>query len=676
MVANTIDTVTSVLSQRALDLFCATYNIPTDLNTELPGHEDTIKNSPEGKIGIYTRFIMFANFRIPLSKFLLSTLQYYQINFSQLSILGAAKNDNFFWIDASSCPIFVPWYNEASVRKYSFLYDDVVDLDLLDKLDNNRTLIRKYPKTFLYLAGLSRSFDDPVACPTLLNRDKSDMGLLDFVKSVNPFKVNTDKRTLAEGELEDHAGKKKKKVGFSSGSHPMKKEKTDGIVVSEPVLTTAGKSPTVIQRLIDQGKQLDSDSGFAAPRAEEFVSSSVTLTPDHEDHEDSGSTHDGNIQTRHASERYVVGVENVIAEPIDGVAGVSVPGNGVGTSSVPSDETGGLLPNLIDHVPPSSYRAFLRNHNDVDFLDLVNANSAQHICMMSELHLRYEHEITVRERFEKKFTDSSVVIQQRDAEIVDLKSRLGSAESEAAEVIKLCRRVSELEAETTVKAREVVSLNNQNAELFGKSLRDEITGEAKMREEIASLQDAAARRFEERWAEMGHWSRLSSFRDEVRPILRVSFSLEKGYIVGHQQRNSTGFGEFKNVSFSLLEELEALKDSSLALLMSVLTLEGDHSDVDPPPKFLKLQHVSSQVTVTVYFESGGLKGPGSVSGEILLSDAIATLRGHADKRKVGVPYGVVASGSSFVVPSQGNALVAADYQISTLTLTDDAVPVI
>nr|GEX24165.1 ribosomal protein L7Ae/L30e/S12e/Gadd45 [Tanacetum cinerariifolium] len=34
-------------------------------------------------------------------------------------------------------------------------------------------------------------------------------------------------------------------------------------------------------------------------------------------------------------------------------------------------------------------------------------------------------------------------------------------------------------------------------------------------------------------------------------------------------------GEFKNVSFSLLEELEALKDSILALIMFALTLKGD-----------------------------------------------------------------------------------------------------
>ncbi|GKC88684.1 hypothetical protein Tco_1149333 [Tanacetum coccineum] len=116
-------------------------------------------------------------------------------------------------------------------------------------------------------------------------------------------------------ELEDHAGKKKRKVGFSSSPYHVKK------------------------RLIDQGKQLDGGSGSVAPSTVEFVSSSVTPTPDHGDHEDSGSTHDGNIRTRRATKHYVVEVENVTAEPIDGAMGASVLGNGVGTSFVYGDET-------------------------------------------------------------------------------------------------------------------------------------------------------------------------------------------------------------------------------------------------------------------------------------------------------------------------------------------------
>ncbi|GKE68422.1 hypothetical protein Tco_1526494, partial [Tanacetum coccineum] len=95
MVTHTIDNVTSVLTQLELDLICGTYNIPAELRPELPGRDDTIKDALAGKMGIYTRFLEFANFRIPLSRFLLHVLEYYQINFSQLSVLGAAKVSHF-----------------------------------------------------------------------------------------------------------------------------------------------------------------------------------------------------------------------------------------------------------------------------------------------------------------------------------------------------------------------------------------------------------------------------------------------------------------------------------------------------------------------------------------------------------------------------------------------------
>ncbi|GKF87246.1 hypothetical protein Tco_0258123 [Tanacetum coccineum] len=155
-----------------MDHFYNTYNIPDNLGPELHGREDTIRDAPVGKIGIYTRFLEFANFRVPLSRFLLRVLEYYQINFSQLSVLGASKvshfkitcrvlgyrpsldtfrrfyvnsisngwmsfsrrgptpcclskkfdslknwNDHFFWIDASICPISVPWHMGASILK-------------------------------------------------------------------------------------------------------------------------------------------------------------------------------------------------------------------------------------------------------------------------------------------------------------------------------------------------------------------------------------------------------------------------------------------------------------------------------------------------------------------------------------------------------------------------------
>ncbi|GJR37196.1 hypothetical protein Tco_1212880 [Tanacetum coccineum] len=82
MAGSTIYTVTFVLTQRELDAHCATFNISMELRPELPGCDAVIKDSPAEKIGMYTRFIEFAKFRIPLSKFLLYVLEYYQIHLS------------------------------------------------------------------------------------------------------------------------------------------------------------------------------------------------------------------------------------------------------------------------------------------------------------------------------------------------------------------------------------------------------------------------------------------------------------------------------------------------------------------------------------------------------------------------------------------------------------------
>nr|GEY27426.1 putative transposase (putative), gypsy type [Tanacetum cinerariifolium] len=50
---------------------------------------------PTGKIGVYTRFFEFANFRLPLSTFLVNVLRHYRINLSQLSVIAATKVSHF-----------------------------------------------------------------------------------------------------------------------------------------------------------------------------------------------------------------------------------------------------------------------------------------------------------------------------------------------------------------------------------------------------------------------------------------------------------------------------------------------------------------------------------------------------------------------------------------------------
>ncbi|GJT43305.1 hypothetical protein Tco_0952020 [Tanacetum coccineum] len=454
------------------------FNILADLRPELPDRNAIIKDSSEGKIGMYTCFIEFANFWIPLSKFLLSVLEYYQINLSQLSVIGAAKNNHFFCIDASVCPLSIPWFSGTSVVKDPLPVDEVVDLPCVELLNENRTIIRKYPKVFLCLVGISRSFTKSDVHPTLLCSDDEEISLLDFVNSMDPFKVKTGEQTLAKNEVllltetEDrvispssktislvdytiqdemnvNVGKRKKRLAFVSGSPPVKKARTEGIIIFDSRPSTRVKSPTALRRLIRQSGQVNVGSGSVVPAAEEITSPFVTPTPEHAPKDDLRD----NVVTRVSLALADVSVP--VIDPASDAHGLSGAGLEVGTLSATwsqgsstddfyesqTVDSATTLNILLDHVTPLGYWAALRNQGDVGFLDAFNINSAQHICMASELRHCYKHEIMTREKFMRKFTDSAAIVQQRDAEVADLKARLERFEAEAAKVVKLRKRV-------------------------------------------------------------------------------------------------------------------------------------------------------------------------------------------------------------------------------------------
>nr|GEV17511.1 transposase (putative), gypsy type [Tanacetum cinerariifolium] len=69
-----LETAVNTISQEYLLEFTSEYGIPKTLHPELPGPEDRILDFLEGKVGVYTRFFEFANFRFPLSQFLFDVL--------------------------------------------------------------------------------------------------------------------------------------------------------------------------------------------------------------------------------------------------------------------------------------------------------------------------------------------------------------------------------------------------------------------------------------------------------------------------------------------------------------------------------------------------------------------------------------------------------------------------
>ncbi|GKB49898.1 hypothetical protein Tco_0900651 [Tanacetum coccineum] len=545
MVTHTIDTVTSVLTQRELDHFYNTYNISANLGSELHGREDTIRDAPVGKIGIYTRFLKFANFRVPLSRFLLRVLEYYQINFSQLFVLGATKVSHFEIM-----------YRVLSYRPSldPLPSDDRINAELLALLDHHRTIIRWYPKTFLCLVGLSHSFDDALVRPTLLQDNGSDMGLLDFVKSADPFKVKTRERTLAEGEVPLNNETVNMIVPPSADiiqivNHTIVDERlrSDAASAFEAVPTNSGKSPTTLKRLELQSELGGIGSSSVPPPVEEFVSSSVTPTPEPDAYEGSSSSQDGGVRTHRASMGIVVS-----------------------SSSGPDDEV--AAPRVEDVAA-----AMLHNLSPATFLDGFNINSAQHTCMISEFRLRYEHEIMTREKFQKKFADTYAVVQHCDVEITILRTRLEKAEHEAAEVSALESKRGELK-------RHVIKLGGDCERLWKKA-----AGEAKLREELKSFEDAEAHRFEQKSAELD--ARIADVRrdmdNDMYPHMFTAIAGRRwllSHAVNRGIQEGLEAGTEHGRSGRTLAQLELLKDSPLASIMSALVLKDAYSNVVSTPE--------------------------------------------------------------------------------------------
>ncbi|GJX04091.1 hypothetical protein Tco_0190007 [Tanacetum coccineum] len=696
--------------------------------------------------------------------------------------------------------------------------DEAVDLPCVELLNENRTLIRKYPKIFLCLVGLSRSFVETDVRPTLLRDDDEEMGLLDFVIAADPFKVKIGDRTLAENEvplitetedmvispspqptsLVDHtiqdelnvnSGKRKKRVAFFSGEPPVKKARSEGLIISDSRPSTAGKSPTILQRLIRQGEQAAAGSGSAAPATEDATSSFITPTSEHALDD---VLHDS-VRTRPPTGRFVVLSSSSADTDIPAASQVAPPVPSLQTSaSVPATESVGndhslpdpehatgtlsttsshdssaddfyesqtvdsasamyvyvpnwnisnnarvddpiICRNLLDHVTPPGYWAALRNQGDAGFLDAFNINTAQHICMAYELRLLYEHEIMTREKFEKKFTDSASTVQQRDAEIANLRVRLEKSEAEVAEVIELRKGMSDLEATVAVKVGELASLRTENVglvervsslELECDGLKDQVVGESRIREEFVSQQDVAERRFKERATELdariadvrrdmdndlyphmltaiagrrwvvGHGFRLAVHKcarsiecqSALGKVISMAINkgiqqgLEAGVVHGKAGRSLAqieaydpevegkyvaAVSEFEGVSFPLLDELEGLKDSPLALIMSALTLKDDQGNKDTSLKFSRFQPSLDQVIVPVYSESG------FVGREMLLSDAIPAIRQSAERRGLCPPSGSTAGETSGSALPHDSSLGVTDYQVSTFVLAGD-----
>nr|GEU58191.1 hypothetical protein [Tanacetum cinerariifolium] len=240
---STIRDIKSNLNQKALDALCTKYHIPACVHLILPGPNKNILQSLGGKIGVYNRFFEFANYRVPLSQFLIDVLDHFHIHLSQLSVFGAAKvshfkilcrvhgfqpsvncfrmfytssytkgwmsfvkrsdavpvcyskpldsmknwNDYFFWVDSTAFPLSI------SIKSKILSKDPPPklsrhDTEACEFLRTHTASFWKFLEPFLCWVGISRYY-------TL------EMDLFAFIRHSDPTKVRIRERELAEREV-------------------------------------------------------------------------------------------------------------------------------------------------------------------------------------------------------------------------------------------------------------------------------------------------------------------------------------------------------------------------------------------------------------------------------------------------------------------------------------------
>ncbi|GKE41169.1 hypothetical protein Tco_1464574 [Tanacetum coccineum] len=148
-----LETTVSTITDEYLLEFTSEYCISEDLYLELPDRGDRIVDFPKGKIGMYTKFFEFANFRIPISQFLFDILGHYQIHLV--------------------FPTTVAW--RTSAPKDSMPLEGTYSVEDVAILNIRRAPIQKQPETLLCLVGLSRRYflgDD--VYPIFLHDDGRD----------------------------------------------------------------------------------------------------------------------------------------------------------------------------------------------------------------------------------------------------------------------------------------------------------------------------------------------------------------------------------------------------------------------------------------------------------------------------------------------------------------------
>nr|GEX16867.1 transposase (putative), gypsy type [Tanacetum cinerariifolium] len=473
-----ITDIRCVLTHKVLNAFCDNFHIPGEVHPVLPNQSDTMHERPSGKIGLYNRFFNYANFILPLSTFLVDVLRHFRINISQLSVIGATKNNHFFWVDVFTCPASFPWHTAKHVTRDP--NPVAVDFNAQDyaTLVAHPSPFRKFPEAFMCLVGLSRHYTlDEETYPSFYTRTEMvELDIFAFIHTLNPTKVRVVERERNEDEprLLDTI------VGRTIPLLPVAHDRADSELEAN------------VERLFDEGgngnqtKQGDSARGGPDANIQPVVEAANTVVEDaapvqsrrqrkrksvvvdagevsyppkklREDHGTPSGAFVGDSSHHYGTNVAEAEVNSLIrsfalimttvttttstVDPTLVTTEKFVEPSPFGVGSSSTSGTDPITGVFSDLTVFTSVRGMERDQLFTEF----NVGAARQISLSAEVRMRVEYNVKEKRRLKSVVESQGELLKAKEEEIESLKARLLLWEAKVAEAIRLRAEASNFE---------------------------------------------------------------------------------------------------------------------------------------------------------------------------------------------------------------------------------------
>nr|GFA61944.1 putative transposase (putative), gypsy type [Tanacetum cinerariifolium] len=420
-------------------------------------------------------------------------------------------------------------------------------VDAVRVLDTHRTPIQKQPEALLCLVGISRRYylgDD--VYPTFHCDDDREIDLFSLIRAPNPTKVKTGSRPRAPHEL------------------PLLTLTASRVIeMDEPaVVTDSSGVPSAIERspldFADEAEASDRETTApempppeevpltTAPGAGQAVEAVVAEPPARPRPADPLAFADA---PSHPPADVAQSSQGIAVAEDPGSENASSPTEVGSPGSVYRPEwgvtNGSLLytpeacQDLVDHAAPPGYFTELRHMPNDEFLRHYNVNLARQVAMGSQLRLRFKQEAKLLKKSVAQVARRDKRIQDRELEIKNLEA--------------LLKTVAEMKR----------AAEGKNAELM-RELED-------IRAQFSSLKafaDVVSAGVAKGMSEgLKHGVKHGRSQLELESIEAYDPEAEAKFVAALQS--------LKDLKFSLLDQLEGLKDAPMDVIMAALYLESD-----------------------------------------------------------------------------------------------------